>query len=793
MSIHFIESQKFYILSGPSASGKSSLTRQLIAQGLPEDAIVSSDSLRKQILGSSFGTDEFGVKEILVGWDNNQKEIFKIIEDILSLRFEQKLPTVFDATNLNDNERKPFVELARKFGVQSHIFIFDTAKEELERRLSQRLERFDLSVIDRQLGMFQKNSDFPFSNVTSDDQFILLPNLLKTSKIDVVGDTHGLLDETVLLLQKKGWLFHQTHFSHPDLERKVLFLGDIIDRGLQSVPLWIVVKNTVEQGQGLFVMGNHEAKLMNAYSQYQQSGLLRAKSLSNAQTLLEFLKLPLDEQKDLYDFFLNSPVQYSLWIDKTNSEVLHAGNYDSTRNYDLFKMAFAHADNNYYHPYRFPRSHALYGQKKLNGFKDSDAEYEKHYLNGLNEYIYVRGHIPNLSKQNTSYSLEDNQAFSGHLVLLSLDSYLSLMKDNKWNPQYQFFEDTIVKQKSEFNFDTLNKETVDLMKGLTALAKEGLVTDGWRKDESGEKQPHPEGFKIYKYSKKVHFKKLWKSHPLLEKARGIGLDIAGNIIVHPFDKLYNYGEYDTGKDVKHNQQVQVIEKLNGFLGCISKHPFRNELLLSTTGSFNSPFIQYIADFIDDETKKRLLDYFKTHNETLMFEVIHPEDKSSHIIEYDDAHNGLWLIGARERKLGVDVKTEAQLDEIGKQLQFRRPFWYEASFHDVLDTLKSSPLEGFMIRDADTHEPLMKIKTDYYLVTKFIGRMGPNNVEFMFKNPEQFKEKKVEEEFYPIVDRIVKTVSQDDFAQMDQKLRVELVRKIVDDVRDQVSHKTSFKP
>jgi predicted kinase len=793
MSIHFIEAQKFYILSGPSASGKSSLTRQLVSQGLPEDAIVSSDSMRKQILGSSFGTDEFGTKEILLGWEIRQKEIFKIIEDILALRFEQHLPTIFDATNLNDNERKPFVDLAEKYGLQSHIIIFDTAKEELERRLSGRLERFDLSVISRQLEIFQKDSAYPFSVANSEDQFVLMPQLLLTSKIDVVGDTHGLLDETVLLLQQKGWHYQNGCFFHPDPERKVLFLGDIIDRGLQSVPLWIAVKNTVNQSQGLFVMGNHEAKLMNAYTQYQETGLLRAKSLSNAQTLLEFLKLDKAEQKSLYDFLLKSPVQYALWVNKENGEVIHSGNYQADKDYDLFKMAFAHADNNYYHPYRFPRSHALYGQKKLNGFKDSDSEYEKHYMNGLNEYIYVRGHTPNASKQNTTYSLEDNQAFAGNLVLLSLDNYLPLLQKNKWEPEHQFFEDTIVKQKSEFNFDTLNKDTIDLMKGLNQLVKDGLATDGWRKDDSGVKQPHPEGFKIYKYSKKVHFKKLWKSHPLLEKARGIGLDIAGNIIVHPFDKLYNYGEYDTGKNVKHNQRVQVIEKLNGFLGCISKHPFKEELLLSTTGSFNSPFIQYIADFIDEPTKERLLKYFKNHNETLMFEVIHPEDKPSHIIEYDEAHNGLWLIGARERKSGANIKTESQVDEIGKILQLRRPFWYEADFHDVLNTLKSSQLEGFMIRDAQSHEPLMKIKTDYYLVTKFIGRMGPNNIEFMFKRPEQFKENKVEEEFYPIVDKIVKTVSQEDFTQMDQKLRVELVRQIVDDVREQVSHKSSLKP
>lgn len=41
---------------------------------------------------------------------------------------------------------------------------------------------------------------------------------------------------------------------------------------------------------------------------------------------------------------------------------------------------------------------------------------------------------------------------------------------------------------------------------------------------------------------------------------------------------------------------------------------------------------------------------------------------------------------------------------------------------MLEKLQNSELEGFMIRDASNDETLMKIKTNYYLVTKFIGRL-----------------------------------------------------------------------
>lgn len=776
---YYIDTSKFYILSGPSASGKSSLTQQLLSQGLPSDAVISTDSIRKQILGSTFSLDENGVREELIGWELNQPEIFHIIENILSIRLKQKLPTILDATHLNDDARKPYVELAKKYGIESQIIIFNIPKEELKIRLAKRIERFDFSVVEKQLEKFSLTSQFPYLLVNPEDQFTLLPLLLNNTNVDVVGDVHGLLNETVLLLKQKGWGFDHEKllFSHPDKTRQVFFLGDAIDRGTQSIEFIIAIQNTVATGQGLFILGNHEAKLMASYEQYKSEGIVRGKSLSSSQTFLQFLALPQEQQESIYQFLLSSPIHYSLWIDKSNGLLTQNNN-------NAFKIAFAHADNDYYDPYRLTRSHALYGRRKLNGSKDSDAMYEKHYLAGLNQYVYIRGHIPNISKQDHIYSLEEHQAFAGYLVSLDLNSYIKDLKQNNWVSTHKLFEDNIVKQKSDFNFDEEIKTTVQLMKKMDELVKNGLATDGWKKDEDGEKRPHADGFKVYKYSKKVHFKRLWQSEPLLSKARGLGLDIAGNIIVHPFDKLYNYGEYDTGHDIKPEHEVQMVEKLNGFLGCISKHPFKNELLLSTTGSFNSPFVQYIADFIDEKTKNQLLNYFKENKQTLMFEVIHPDDK--HIIEYAPENFGLWLIGARGLNMSDKIVTETQLDNIAKKLDFKRPKWETCQFKDVLNLLPTSPLEGYMVRDANTHEPLMKIKTNYYLVTKFVGRMGNKMTTLMYKNPEKFKEHHIDEEFYPIVDEIVTSISQENFEKMEQKERVDFVRNIIDNQRNNVS-------
>ena len=114
---------------------------------------------------------------------------------------------------------------------------------------------------------------------------------------------------------------------------------------------------------------------------------------------------------------------------------------------------------------------------------------------------------------------------------------------------------------------------------------------------------------------------------------------------------------------------------------------------------------------------------------------------------------------------------------------KRPFWYEAKFGDVLEKLQKSELEGFMIRDSKTHDTLMKIKTNYYLVTKFIGRLGPKMTHIMFSNKEKFKQDHVDEEFYPMVDYIVKDKSKEEFELMDPKQRVDYVRNIVNEIRE----------
>ena len=59
---------------------------------------------------------------------------------------------------------------------------------------------------------------------------------------DIIGDIHGHADELEELLQKLGYQLRDGVYSHPE-NRKVIFLGDYIDRGPKIRETLHIVKN----------------------------------------------------------------------------------------------------------------------------------------------------------------------------------------------------------------------------------------------------------------------------------------------------------------------------------------------------------------------------------------------------------------------------------------------------------------------------------------------------------------------------------------------------------------------
>jgi protein phosphatase len=87
---------------------------------------------------------------------------------------------------------------------------------------------------------------------------------------DVIGDAHGCFDELVELLTQLGYSIEKRSDSagslaysvkHPE-SRKVVFLGDLVDRGPRIPEVLRLAMGMVQAGTALCVPGNHDIKLM---------------------------------------------------------------------------------------------------------------------------------------------------------------------------------------------------------------------------------------------------------------------------------------------------------------------------------------------------------------------------------------------------------------------------------------------------------------------------------------------------------------------------------------------------
>ncbi len=78
---------------------------------------------------------------------------------------------------------------------------------------------------------------------------------------DLIGDVHGYLDLLDSLVEQLGYSKKGKSYEHPE-GRKLIFVGDLINRGPDSVGVLKTVRETWEQGNALLVLGNHEFNVL---------------------------------------------------------------------------------------------------------------------------------------------------------------------------------------------------------------------------------------------------------------------------------------------------------------------------------------------------------------------------------------------------------------------------------------------------------------------------------------------------------------------------------------------------
>lgn len=141
---------------------------------------------------------------------------------------------------------------------------------------------------------------------------------------DIVGDVHGCADMLQALLEKMDYRLQAGAYQHA--ARRVIFLGDLIDRGPQVKATVDLVRAMVEAGHAEMVLGNHEYVAIlyatpsppGAPHPYLRQHNERTRQILKS-TLLEYRERP-DEWENVIQWFRSLP----LFLEKPDFRVVHA-------------------------------------------------------------------------------------------------------------------------------------------------------------------------------------------------------------------------------------------------------------------------------------------------------------------------------------------------------------------------------------------------------------------------------------------------------------------------------------
>jgi protein phosphatase len=272
------------LLVGPSGSGKSTFARKHF---LPTE-VVSSDFCRALVSDNENDQSATG-------------DAFDLLHTIVRKRLTRGRLTVVDATNVQPEARKTLIALAREFHLFAEAIVFDLPDRLCQdrnvlradrqfgphviRNQSQQLRR-SLRGLEREgiRHVFKLSTPEEVDAVTIERQPLWNNRKAEHGPFDIIGDVHGCYDELIELMAKLGYAV-QEHEGGFDVSspvgRKLVFVGDLVDRGPGTAQVLRLVMGMMGSGQAFCVPGNHDIKLVRA---------LRGKDVKRTHGLAETLE-----------------------------------------------------------------------------------------------------------------------------------------------------------------------------------------------------------------------------------------------------------------------------------------------------------------------------------------------------------------------------------------------------------------------------------------------------------------------------------------------------------------------
>jgi protein phosphatase len=253
-------------LIGATGSGKTTFARR----HFKTTEILSSDVCRGLV--SDDENDQYATDDA-----------FDLLYTITRKRLARRLLTVVDATNVQVDARRPILAVAREFHAIPVAIVLDVGTKVCLERTRTRTDRSigahtvrQQSSLLRQSVRNLKREGFRYIYVLRSPDEIDAATVERVrlwtdrrddhGPFDIIGDIHGCFDELTALLARLGYIIATAEdrsfvVTHPE-GRRVIFLGDLVDRGPKVPDVLQLVMDMVASGAALCVPGNHEVKLL---------------------------------------------------------------------------------------------------------------------------------------------------------------------------------------------------------------------------------------------------------------------------------------------------------------------------------------------------------------------------------------------------------------------------------------------------------------------------------------------------------------------------------------------------
>jgi protein phosphatase len=262
------------VLRAPAGCGKSTLARHLAQHVGGPEAVVSTDELRERITGSAED-------------HSHDAEVFQTRDRIVAARLRAGRTAIADSTTLTVRDYAPLYDAARRAQVPVSIVDCNVPRDVALARNASRDRTVPEHVVHSQFDRFERSprDRFPADvRCHADDVTAVAPDGVDGSHLsgpfDIIGDVHGQLGTLHELLERLGYA---PDWTHPD-NRTVVLVGDLVDKGPDSVGVLDEVIAAHRAGRALVVRGNHEARLAKVLADCEHPRRRRALLLSAADT-----------------------------------------------------------------------------------------------------------------------------------------------------------------------------------------------------------------------------------------------------------------------------------------------------------------------------------------------------------------------------------------------------------------------------------------------------------------------------------------------------------------------------